>query len=104
MEETRGRHMDTHTLNPSRRDRTINIRVLPGEQAVIDRAAAAVGKNRSDFMLEAARREAENVLLDRRMFMLDDEAYRKFIERLDAPPRRNEKLRRLLTTKAPWEA
>ena len=52
---------------------------------------------------EAARREAENALLDRRMFMLDDEACLKFIDRFDAPPRRNEKLRRLLTTKVPWE-
>ncbi len=90
--------------HPRRRNRTINMRVLPSEQALIDRAAEASGKTRSDFVLEAARREAESVLLDRRMFLLDEETYRQFVARLDAQPQRNEKLRRLLATKAPWEA
>lgn len=95
--------MGTAATNSRGRNRTINIRVLPSEQALIDRAEAS-GKTRSDFMLEAARREAERVLLDRRMFLLDEEAYREFVARLDAPPQRNDKLRRLLTTKAPWES
>lgn len=97
--------MDALALIPPRgRTQTINMRVLPDEQALIDRAADACGKNRADFMREAARREAENVLLDRRLFLLDDEAHREFVARLDAPPQRNDKLRRLLATKAPWEA
>jgi uncharacterized protein (DUF1778 family) len=82
----------------------INMRVLPRERELIDRAAAASGKTRSEFMLDAARREAEAVLLDRRMFLLDEAAYQKFVALLDAPPRENEKLRQLLATKAPWEA
>ncbi|MGZ9074063.1 MAG: type II toxin-antitoxin system TacA family antitoxin [Rhodoplanes sp.] len=93
------------TLVPSQgRVRTINMRVLPGEQALIDRAAEASGKTRSEFMLDAARREAESVLLDRRLFLLDEKAYREFVDRLDAPPQANDKLRRLLATRAPWEA
>lgn len=91
-------------LNQTReRDQTINMRVLPRIRELIDQAAEASGKTRSNFMLDAARREAETVLLDRRMFLLDESAYRKFVELLDAPPKRNEKLRKLLATKAPWE-
>jgi uncharacterized protein (DUF1778 family) len=86
------------------RGRTINMRVRPADRALIDRAAEARGKTRSDFVLDAARREAESVLLDRRLFLVDEEAYRAFVERLDAPPERNDKLRDLLTGKAPWEA
>jgi uncharacterized protein (DUF1778 family) len=54
-------------------------------------------------MLDTACREAENVLLDRRYFVLSAEAYRKFTSMLDRPPRNNAKLRRLLESKAPWE-
>ena len=94
----------TLALSPTRgRDRTINMRVLPRLRELIDRAAEVSNKSRSDFMLDAARREAETVLLDRRLFLLDESAYRKFVDLLDAPPRRNEKLRKLLATKAPWE-
>ncbi|NCC97713.1 MAG: DUF1778 domain-containing protein, partial [Synergistales bacterium] len=35
------------------RDASINIRALPSQRSLIDRAAAARNKTRSDFMLEA---------------------------------------------------
>lgn len=54
-------------------------------------------------MLEMACREAIAVLLDRRFFALDDEKFNQFMAVLDAPPAQNEKLRTLLTTKAPWD-
>ncbi|MBD2607692.1 DUF1778 domain-containing protein [Scytonema hofmannii FACHB-248] len=85
------------------RDVTINIRVHQAQRDLIDRAAEAVGKNRSDFMLETACREAEAILLDRRLFMLDDEKFQQFMDLLDAPPSDNENLRKLLFTKAPWD-
>ena len=36
------------------RDVSINIRARNAQRDLIDRAAEAIGKNRSDFMLEAA--------------------------------------------------
>ena len=80
----------------------INLRADAVERALIDRAAESVGKNRSEFMLDAACREATAVLLDRRFFHLDEKAYRLFTAALDKPPARNSMLRRLLTSKAPW--
>jgi uncharacterized protein (DUF1778 family) len=85
------------------RDVTINLRANRKQRAVIDQAALAVGKNRSDFMLEAACREAEAVLLDRRYFQLGGKEFRKFITELDRPPSKNPRLRKLLIAKAPWE-
>lgn len=85
------------------RDININIRAKRQQRDLIDQAAELLGKTRSDFMLETACREAEDVLLDQRIFALDAEAFKKFQAILDAPPSENPKLRRLMTTKAPWE-
>lgn len=85
------------------RDETINLRASRGQKALIDRAAEALGRSRSDFMLETACREAETVLLDRRYFALTGESFQRFAALLDKPPANNPKLRRLLRSKAPWE-
>lgn len=93
----------TKTGERQPRDVAINLRANRRQRALIDRAAEAVGKNRSDFMLEAACREADAVLLDRRLFLIDDKSYRRFIAALDKPPADNPRLRRLLASKAPWD-
>jgi len=85
------------------RDETINLRASQRQKSLIDRAADALGRNRSDFMLETACREAEAVLLDRRYFALSNEEFKRFTSMLDKPPANNARLRRLLHTKAPWE-
>jgi uncharacterized protein (DUF1778 family) len=82
---------------------TINIRADQAKRALIDRAAEKVGKNRSEFMLEAACRQATEVLLDQRLFMLDEKAYKRFTAALDAPPMENKRLKRLMMSRAPWE-
>src|ERR1700687_1369715 len=84
------------------RGETINLRASHRQKALIDRAAEALGRSRSDFMLETACREAETVLLDRRYFSLSTDAFKHFTAMLDKPPASNPKLRRLLRTKAPW--
>jgi uncharacterized protein (DUF1778 family) len=81
---------------------TINLRADKGKRALIDRAAQAAGKNRSEFMLEAACREATSVLLDRRLFQLDPQAYKQFTAALDKAPAANPRLHRTLTSKVPW--
>ncbi len=85
------------------RAETVNLRISRNQKSLIDRAAQALGRTRSDFMLEAACREAESVLLDRRYFALPAEAFHRFMAMLDKPPSSNPRLRRLLKTRAPWE-
>ena len=92
------------TTKPAkRRGENINLRVSRGQKSLIDRAAHALGRNRSDFMLETACREAESVLLDRRYFALPEEEFKRFTAMLDKPPASNARLARLLKTKAPWD-
>jgi uncharacterized protein (DUF1778 family) len=88
----------------STRDVTINIRAQQRQRELIDQAAEATGKSRSDFMLEAACQKAKDVLLDRRVFVLPEEQWQVFLAVLDAPVQPNDKLRDLLTTSAPWDA
>jgi|SRR5215469_4466932 uncharacterized protein (DUF1778 family) len=85
------------------RAENINLRVSLNQKALIDRAADALGRSRSDFMLEAACREAESVLLDRRYFTLPEDQFKRFNAMLDRPPANNQRLARLLRTKAPWD-
>ena len=86
------------------RDAAINLRAKPEQRDLIDQAAAILGKNRSDFMLEAACDRAQSVLLDQVYFRLDDGRFKDFIRLLDAPPAPNEGLERLMAVKAPWAA
>jgi uncharacterized protein (DUF1778 family) len=72
-------------------------------RGLIDRAAEATGKTRTDFVLQAARNAAEETLIDQTVFALDPKTYAEFLVRLDQPPRPNDRLRRALRTAAPWE-
>ena len=53
--------------HPAPRRDTLNLRIKPADRGLIDRAATLTGKTRTDFVLEAARRAAEDALLDRTM-------------------------------------
>ena len=84
------------------RDAAINLRALPEQRDLIDHAASLLGKNRSDFMLEAACSAAQAVVLDQVFFSLDPDKFRQFTAMLDAPLSPNPGLERLMTLSAPW--
>jgi uncharacterized protein (DUF1778 family) len=88
---------------PGAKRDTLNIRIKPEVRGLIDRAAELMGKNRTDFVLDAARHAAEDALLDRTVFVVSPKAYADFLARLDAPPQPNGRLRQSLQTPAPWE-
>lgn len=81
----------------------INLRALPEQRDLIDHAASLLGKNRSDFMLEAACERAQAVVLDQVYFSLDAEKYQQFTDLLDAPPKPNAGLDRLFALKPAWD-
>ncbi|MBX3328242.1 MAG: DUF1778 domain-containing protein [Nitrospira sp.] len=85
------------------RAENINLRASQKQKRLIDRAAGALGRTRSEFMIETACREAERVLLDQRYFSLSSEAFARFLTLLDTSPTNNLKLKRLLHTKSPWD-
>jgi uncharacterized protein (DUF1778 family) len=93
--------MKTANSTRPRRD-TLNLRIPATARNLIDQAAQSSGKTRTDFILEAAQRAAEDVLLDRAILAVSPEGYRAFLARLDAAPQPNERLRRTMQTPAPW--
>jgi uncharacterized protein (DUF1778 family) len=82
---------------------TISIRAKAGQRDLIDQAADRLGRSRSDFMLEAACRQAEDVLLDQTYFALDAQRFAAFQALLDKPPAPTDRLRRTLKAAAPWD-
>jgi len=82
---------------------TLNLRIKPEVRSLIDRAASLTGRNRTDFVLDAARRAAEDALLDRNVITVSPQTYAAFLKRLDAPPKPNARLRRAMRTPAPWD-
>lgn len=82
---------------------SINLRIETGTRQLIDDAAAVLGKTRTEFMIESARRQAIDVLLDQRLFVLDPERYDAFLQALDNPPAPGPKLRSLLRRTPAWQ-
>jgi uncharacterized protein (DUF1778 family) len=78
---------------------TLNLRIKSEDRNLIDWAAKVQGKNRTDFILEAAR----NALLDQTLFLTSPEIYAEFIARLDAPAQPNQQLLKTMKTPAPWD-
>ncbi|MGQ3283113.1 type II toxin-antitoxin system TacA family antitoxin [Bosea sp. (in: a-proteobacteria)] len=93
--------MTAATASPKRE--TLNIRIKPEERGLIDRAAQSQGKNRTDFILDAARLAAEEALLSQVVLTVSPEAYAQFLARLDQQPDPNERLRKTMQTPAPWD-
>ena len=92
---------DSGAVKPAPRE-TLNLRIPPAERGLIDRAAKSSGKTRTDFILGAARRAAEEELLERSIFVVSPAAYSKFLAMLDAPAKPNERLRRTMQATPPW--
>ncbi|KRR27525.1 DUF1778 domain-containing protein [Bradyrhizobium retamae] len=82
---------------------SINLRIEANTRQLIDDAAAILGKTRTEFMIETARRQAIDVLLDQRLFVLNSKRYDAFMHALDNPPAPGPKLRSLLRRAPAWQ-
>ena len=81
----------------------INLRALPEQRTLIDKAAKLLGKKRSEFILEASCQTAQDVLLDQRLILLNEGDYDEFETLLNAPVKDNPALKKLMAKRAPWE-
>lgn len=86
----------------SKTDR-IDLRVSPTQKALIASAAKASQKDVSQFIIESVVRQAEETLLDQRLFILSDEDFQELEKELDLPPVENTAFTKYLNAKAPWE-
>lgn len=67
------------------RETRLNLRTSAREDALIRLAAQASNKTVTAFILDSASTAAEQVLADRRWFMLDDSAWAAFEDLLERP-------------------
>jgi len=81
----------------------INLRTNPSQRDLFDRAAKVLHKSRTEFMLDAATKAAQEVLLDTNQFVLDEVEYSAFLEMLDRPVAKNPALMKLLNKQPVWE-
>ena len=81
----------------------INMRVDTKKRSLIDAAVELLGTDRTSFILDAACKRAEEVIMDRQLFLLSEEAFDRFEKALeDNPLRDNKCLRKLMSKPAPW--
>jgi uncharacterized protein (DUF1778 family) len=80
-----------------------DLRMSRAHRNVIARAAQTAGKTRTEFMIDAARRSAQETLLGTTLFLVDRGTFKRFKKLFDAPAQLNDRLRALLRQKAPWE-
>ncbi len=71
----------------------MNLRIDPETDARIRRAAASAGVSVSAFVASAAGAAADDVLADRREFVLEPKRWEEFVRMLDRPARELPKLR-----------
>jgi uncharacterized protein (DUF1778 family) len=82
---------------------SISMRISRHALDLIDDAAVLLGKSRTEFVLESARRHAIDVLLDQRLFVLGEDQHEAFMRALDNPPAPSVRLKQLMRAKAPWD-
>lgn len=72
-------------MSADARETRLNLRTSSRQDALIRRAASALDKSVTEFVLESASAAAEQVLADRRWFTLDASAWDAFEAALDRP-------------------
>lgn len=81
----------------------IEVRTTPTMKAMLQRAATSSHKNVTEFLLDAGIKAAEEALVDRRLFRLDDAQWLAFQDALDRPASRKPRLARLIAEKSVLE-
>jgi uncharacterized protein (DUF1778 family) len=87
----------------SKSSANIHIRAPQQTKELIDTAAGVVGKTLSEFVLDSARQQAIDVLLDQRLFVLDADKYDAFVKALDNSPPAGPALKALMKRRPLWQ-
>lgn len=103
MSEADARKTKPRAVRGPRRDATFNVRLPIRTRELIDSAATLAGKTRTEFVVDSARQQAIDVLLDQRLFSLDEAQHGRFLRALDSPTAPAAKLKALFRHKAPWD-
>ena len=88
---------------PQRKEHPLSIRLPAADIALIDRAAKQKGRSRTEFMRDAAVREAEEIILESTFIQMSEAGFKDFVALIDAKGKPVPELVELLQRKAPWE-
>ncbi len=86
-----------------RKDHPLSMRLPSADIAMIDRAASLRGRSRTDFVRDAAVREAENVIMEAMAIRMSAEGFRTFMDALAQPGRPVPEMVKAMRRPAPWE-
>jgi uncharacterized protein (DUF1778 family) len=95
--------------NPSRkraaavRSGRLGLRTTSAQAALIQRAAEATRKSVTEFVLSSVCEKAEQILLDQRFFMVDEQTWLAFQDALEGPAQAKKGLQSLIAEPAMWE-
>ncbi|WP_344696425.1 DUF1778 domain-containing protein [Sphingomonas rosea] len=81
----------------------IALRLPTDTLALIDQAAAALGKSRSEFILDSVRPRSIDAVLDQRVFELDEVQTAHFLDVMTTPPKANQALKALMHKRPIWD-
>lgn len=79
-----------------------NIRATDDEKRLVEEAAAIMRMNTSQFVMQAAVRSAEEVLVERTRFVLPADKWSEFVDRLDRPAREIPELKTAISKPSPF--
>jgi len=88
----------------SRKTRSLSMRLLQGDLAMIDRAARLEGRSRTDFVRDAAIRAAEEVLVEHGLIRMSPDGFDAFHSVLCVPAIAVPEMLTVVRRPAPWEA
>ena len=83
------------------RSERVDLRLTRRAKQTLQQAAAASNKTLSEFLIDSSMAAAFDALADRREFRLNAKQWAAFMKALNAPPKDNPGLRRLLALKPP---
>ena len=90
-------------MSTAARSEKLDLRLTPEAKRRIIAAAEVQQRSVTDFVLQSALERADEVLADKRVWVLDAEQWERFQAALDAPPRDLPRLRKLLNTPGPFD-
>lgn len=85
------------------KDYPLSMRLPQADVAVIDRAARIKGRSRTEFVRDAAVREAEATILDSILIQMNAAGFKSFMDTVNAPPAVNNQLLAALEKSKAWD-
>ncbi len=93
----------TMSTTPTEKTSAISLRIAINRKNLIDYAAKLIGNDRTTFILDSATARAEDVILNKRLYMLNEQDFDEFEQALNTHTlESNECLMNLLKRPKRW--